>query len=125
MRPETMVPGSDAETSEVVVEDGEETCSPLERSKHGANEAHGGRDGEDGETEPVDLLVPILPGNRRKGLLRLQGMGDIVVWDVEVDGNVVGLGGSRDLLGRCGRGGHGGRPWKRRGRRGQHSDPEK
>jgi hypothetical protein len=105
--PETVIAGSDPETSEVVVKDGEEEGLPLEGSEHGANETHGGRDGEDGEAEPINLLVPILPGNRRKGFLCLQGMGHIVVWDVEVGGE--------DVVGLLDGWGHGGRLKEERG----------
>lgn len=84
VRPKTVVSGGDAEAGEVVVENGKEKSLPAEGSEHGTNEADEGGDGEDGETEPVDFLVPVLPGNRRKGLLGLQGVGDIVVGDVEV-----------------------------------------
>lgn len=111
--PQAVVASSDAKAGDEVVEDGENKSLPAKGSEEGTNEAKGGGDGEDDGAEPVDFLVPFLPFDRGESLLGLQGVCNIVVWDVEVGGD--------DVVRGCGhlggsRGRHGGRPGERRRR---------
>lgn len=80
----------------------------LERDPVGGNEADGGNDQDERGAEPVDVLVPVLPGHGQLGNVRLLG---VVVGFTErnVFGSAVGKG--RSLLRRGGRRGrrHGGR----------------
>jgi len=95
--PETMITSSDAETGEIVVEGREQESLPSKRSEDSAHDADKRGNREDGKTEPADVFIPIVPGNRGKRLLGLQGVGNIVVGDVKVSGDI---------------GGHSGRPEK-------------
>lgn len=110
--PQTVVASSNAKAGDKVVENGEKECLPAKGREESTNEANSGGDGEDNGAEPIDFLVPIFPLYRREGLLGLQGVGDIVIWDVEVGGDDVVKG--RGRLGGSG-GRHGGRRGERRG----------
>ena len=51
-------------------------------------DGNGGRDGEDGKGEVVELLPPVVPADGWPLLLVLDGPGDVVVGDVDVDGDI-------------------------------------
>jgi len=93
--PETMITSRDAETGTVVVEDREQKSLPAKRGEDSTHNADKRGDGEDGEAEPVDVFIPIVPGNGGQRLLGLQGVGNIVVGDMKVSWDI---------------GGHSGRP---------------
>jgi len=77
VRPESVVPSSDAETCAEVVDDGPHGGLPKERSPDGLDEAEG-RDAKDEEdVEPVDMLVPVFLGDGLVGDVRLLG---VVLW---------------------------------------------
>ena len=58
-----MVATGYAEASEEVVDDGEKGGLPLDGGEAGTNEAHDGNEDDEGDIEPVDMLVPIPPGH--------------------------------------------------------------
>ena len=90
------------QTRHVIVEHREQERLPAERGEHSADNADDRGDGEDGEAKIVELLVPVSPGHRWERLLGLESMGNIVVGNVQVDGNVAS-GRCRWLHGRLGR----------------------
>lgn len=57
--PETMVSGSDSETTVEVVGEGPDDRLELERSREGVDEAHQRNEEDEGDVEPVNVLVPV------------------------------------------------------------------
>lgn len=101
-------PVSGAVASTKLTNDGPDGSLELERDPVGGNEADGGNDEDEGSAEPVDVLVPVLPGHGQLRDMRLLGVVvSLAEWDVL--GGAVGE--SRSLLRRGGRRGrrHGGR----------------
>lgn len=84
MCPETVVACGDAETGDIVVENGKEEGLPSELDEVGADEANDGGDAEDNDVEPVKVVDKVVPSEWRKGLLSLESVFDVVVGDVEV-----------------------------------------
>jgi hypothetical protein len=72
-----------------IVDHGKDKGLPTKLSEHGADDTNDRGDGEDGKAEPVDLLVPVGPRYRRKGLLGLKSVSDIIVRNVDVGGGIV------------------------------------
>ena len=68
--PESVVATGDAEAGEEVVDDGKEGGLPLDGGEAGTDEAHDGNEDDEGDIEPVDMLVPIPPGHGRVGDVR-------------------------------------------------------
>jgi len=93
--PETMITSCDAKTSAVVVENREQESLPAKRGEDSTHNADKWNDDEDGGAEPVDVFIPIVPGNGGQSLLGLQGVRNIVVGNVKVSWDI---------------GGHSGRP---------------
>lgn len=90
--PEAVVACGDAEAGDVVVEDGEEEGLALEGRVVGADEADEGGEGEEEEGDPGYFRAPVAPLEGGEGLLVGEGVGDVVVGDVDVGGGlVVGL----------------------------------
>jgi hypothetical protein len=71
VRPHTMVTGSDTETSVEVVKACPEGSVELERNPVGGDEADDGNDDDECGVEPIDMLVPVGPGYREVGNVRL------------------------------------------------------
>lgn len=55
----------DSQTGVEVVDDGEDGRGQLERHPVGGDEAQQGDEDDEGGVEPVDVLVPVAPGNGR------------------------------------------------------------
>lgn len=79
------------EASEEVVEDAEHGGLPLELDVERAPDGDGGGDGENEERDPLDLLPPVVPADGGTLLLVFQRPGDIVVGNVDVAGDDIGL----------------------------------
>lgn len=77
------------ETSDEVVDNTPHECLPLQLHRAQTIDGNGGREGEDDEGEPLNVLEEVVEGERRQRLLVLESPGDIVVRDVLV---------GRDLL---------------------------
>ena len=84
--PESVARG-DAEAGAVVVEDGEQGSLPLKRGVDGTDEANDGGDEENDTVEVVELGEKVAPGHGGPRLCGLEGVLDIVVGDVEIDGD--------------------------------------
>ena len=89
-------------TGDEIVEHTPNSRLPAKPCVVRAKESDGGRDGEDGQAEVVQLLPPVVPTNGRQRLLVLDGPCDIVVGDIHV-GRLLLLAQLR-LLGRRGLG---------------------
>jgi hypothetical protein len=76
------------EACHVVVEDGKQQGLPSQLGEHGANDADGRGDGEDGKAEPVEFFPPVGPCYGGKRLLGFESVGDVVVGDIGIDGDV-------------------------------------
>lgn len=77
------------QASDIIIENGEQESLPAQFSEESANNPDGGSNGEDGEAEPVELLVPIGPCHRWERLLSLEGVSHVIVGNVNVGGDVV------------------------------------
>ena len=55
------------QAGDIVVEDGKEGSLPLKFYKAGADDADDGCTAEDGNVEPVEIFVPVVPGDGGKG----------------------------------------------------------
>lgn len=79
------------ETREEIVEDAEDSGLPLELDVERAPDGNGGGDGEDEDGDPLELLPPVVPADWGTLLLVFQRPGDVVVGNVDVAGDDIGL----------------------------------
>ncbi len=84
MRPESVVAGSDTETSDVVVDDTPNDRLLVGGSCEHAIDGDGRGDGDGEKGDPLDIADEIAPSDRRKVFLLLDRRRDVVVWDVNV-----------------------------------------
>lgn len=61
MCPQSMVTSGDSKTGKVVVEDGKGESLPVEGCPQGSNQTHDRNADNEGNIEPIDMLVPIGP----------------------------------------------------------------
>lgn len=71
MCPESMVTGSNAETGAEVVDDGKQRRLPFQWCPEGVDETSNGHTDNQGDVQPVDVLVPVLPRHGSLGDVRL------------------------------------------------------
>ena len=75
MCPQPMVTCGDAETSGIIIENGEDSGLEVERSPDGLDQSVKRDEDNEGDVKPVDVLVPVFP---RHGYL-----GDVLqIWVV-------------------------------------------
>lgn len=81
-----MVASGDAEASDKIPKDGKGKSLCLEWSSAHAIDGEDGRDGECSRADPVYFLERIPPSHGREGFCRLEGVLNIIVWDIRVYG---------------------------------------
>lgn len=69
--PQSMVAGGNTETSEKVVDDCPDGSLPAERCEASSNATRQRDATNEGEIEPIDVLVPVTPGHGGVGDVRL------------------------------------------------------
>lgn len=69
-----MVAGRNAQTGPVVVDDGPDGGLQLQRRPVGRDEAAQGNEDDEGDIEPVDVLVPVGPRDGQVGDVWLLGI---------------------------------------------------
>ncbi len=79
------------ETREKIVENAKDSGLPLELDVERAPDGDGGGDSEDEARDPLELLPPVVPADWRTLLLVFQRPGNVVVGNVDVAGDDIGL----------------------------------
>lgn len=84
MGPQAVVTGSNTDTSEKVVENGENGSLELERSSEPAVDRGDRSEGEGNDRDPLSLLVQGFPSNRGELLLVGENVVDVVIRNVNI-----------------------------------------
>lgn len=84
-----MIAGSDTETGDEIVKDGKERSLEQERSGEPTIDGDDWGHYQGDSRHPLDLIEQIFQGDRRKFLLGFEGVLNIVIRDIEVDGEKI------------------------------------
>lgn len=79
-----MITRCDAQSGDVIVYHGPQRRLPVVRGRKGAVDGEGGSDGQHEETDPVDVVEDVSERDGWSVFLGGEGVGDVVVGDVEV-----------------------------------------